>query len=249
MRFIIHEQSYEQPLAAGKWRYSQDNQPTGAVEEWRLSDAVDGYRFLRVDLDARTARSGRSYLYHLTMDHFGNPVQLKFRLWERDLEIIGSVLLEKDSAIVTREFSGQRFEKVLPLPEGYAFWYPASTGLGLLANWQTEKTGCALGLLTETGSRATEMSPFITNLELSYGAMENLEVMNEMRMVRPLTISWNDQKRTLWINDNNWPLIMARPDGLTAVETRYIHYQRISKPGKESDEGDESERRAQTGSS
>ena len=91
-----------------------NNQPTGAVEEWRLSDAVDGYRFLRVDLDARNAPSGRSYLYHLTMDKLGNLVQLKFRLWTEGSEIIGSVLLEKD---FPDRSSANRLLRVLP----YAF--------------------------------------------------------------------------------------------------------------------------------
>ena len=71
MRFIIHELPYERPLLAGRLRYERDGQPTGAIEFWRLTDAVDGYRFLRVDLDARDAASGRSWLYHATLDAAG----------------------------------------------------------------------------------------------------------------------------------------------------------------------------------
>ncbi len=73
MRFIIHQLPYERPIVAGQLRYERDGAPTGAVEQYRLTAAVDGYRFLRVDLDARTAPSGRSTLYHLTLNPDGQP--------------------------------------------------------------------------------------------------------------------------------------------------------------------------------
>ena len=73
MRFIIHELPYERPLLSGRLRYERDGVPSGAVESWRLTAAVDGYRFLRVDVDAREAPSGRSWLYHLTLNPAGLP--------------------------------------------------------------------------------------------------------------------------------------------------------------------------------
>ncbi len=60
MRFIVHEQAYEKPIAAGQLRYERDGRATGAIESWRLTRAVEGYEILRVDLDARTAESGHS---------------------------------------------------------------------------------------------------------------------------------------------------------------------------------------------
>jgi len=236
MRFIIHEQSYELPLASGMWQYFRDSRPTGAVEKWRLTNAADGFRFLRVDLDARAAESGRSYLYHLTMDHRGNPIQLKYRFWDLGFEIIGTVLMEEDAIIVTREIKGQRFEDVLPLPDGYVFWYPASSGLGLLANLALKKTDSAVTLRTQSGSPETQMSPFITSLELKRGKCKKLEIMSELKLTCPLAISWQDQQRTIWIDENNWPLMMERSDGLNAIETRYIQYQRITEPGSRSNE-------------
>lgn len=232
MRFIIHEQPYEQPLASGIWRYFLDGRPTGAVEKWRLSEAVDGYRFLRVDLDARSAQSGRSYLYHLTMDRDSNPVQLKFRYWARGFEIIGNVLLEADTIIVSREVKGQRFEDVLPMIADYLFWYPASTGLGLLANSAVKSTDSAVSLRTDAQSLEKQMAPFTTTLDFKRGAYEKLEIMNEQKSLSPLTICWANQQRIIWINENNWPLKMERSDGLIAVETHYLHYQRISQPGE-----------------
>ncbi|MGB4873356.1 MAG: hypothetical protein WBP47_25115 [Candidatus Promineifilaceae bacterium] len=42
MRFIIKEQSYEQVIAAGQYRYERDGRATGAVEHWRLTAVTDG---------------------------------------------------------------------------------------------------------------------------------------------------------------------------------------------------------------
>ncbi|MDX1412568.1 MAG: hypothetical protein R3293_00145 [Candidatus Promineifilaceae bacterium] len=230
MRFIIHEQPYERPVSSGMWRYYHGNQPTGAVEKWRLTDAVDGFYFMRVDLDARAAASGRSYLYHLTADNHGHPVQLKFRLWDGDKEIIGLVLLEKDTVIVTREINGHRLEDVLPVENGYAFWYPASTGLGLLSARQMETVLTGVSLRTETGTIETEMSPFVTKLELIDGENQDMQLMDQSRTMKKRTIRWNEQQRTLWLDENRWPLKMERSDGLVAVESKYILFQRISRP-------------------
>lgn len=230
MRFIIHELAYEVPLASGSWRYFQNERPTGAVEKWRLTDAADGYRFLRVDLDARSATSGRSYLYHLTLDQFGRPIQLKFRFWDSSLEIIGTVLLETDAVIVTREIREQRFEDVLPISGEYVFWYPASLGLGLLAGVEAGKKLTGISLHTQAQSAETQMSPFITEMNLKRGICKELNIMDELKLACPLTISWSGQERTLWVDKDNWPLRMERPGGLSAHETKIFHYQRISKP-------------------
>ena len=104
MRFIIPELPYEQPVARGVWRYERDGIPTGAIEQWRLSAAHEGYQFLRVDLDARSAPSGRSYLFHAVLDEDNQPVRLKFRLWQAASEIMGNVHLEGDAVLYT---SGQ----------------------------------------------------------------------------------------------------------------------------------------------
>lgn len=231
MRFIIHEMAYERPLTAGKWRYELDGQATGAVEEWRLSEALDGYRFLRVDLDARFAASGRSTIYHLTMDEKGLPVQLKYRFWISGLEIIGSVLLEQDAVLVTRETTKGRKEEIVDVPEGYAFWFPSTAGLSLLANAAGSSDQAAVTLRSATENPALQMGPVRTLVSVQEAAAVNLEVMGTQRAARPLTIMWADQQRRLWVDDNGWPLRMVRDDGLTAVTARSITTQRITKPG------------------
>jgi hypothetical protein len=91
MRFIIHEQPYEKVVAAGELRYEQEGVTTGAVEHWRLTTAVDSYQFLRIDLDARSAPSGQSTLYHLVLNENGRPERLRFRQWSGEHKIAGNL--------------------------------------------------------------------------------------------------------------------------------------------------------------
>ena len=124
MRFIIREQPYEKPIMAGEYRYELDGKTTGAVEKWRLTAAAEGYRFLRVDLDARAAASGHTYLYHALLNADGQVEWLKYRFWTQEaggLQMTGDVILESDSVSATRTVNGKVSEQVLDLPTGYRF--------------------------------------------------------------------------------------------------------------------------------
>jgi len=236
MRFIIHEMPYETPLTAGQWNYVLDGQATGALEQWRLTEAVDGYRFLRVDLDARAAQSKRSTIYHLTLDEYGAPVQLKYRLWAAGLEIIGTVLLEEDAVIVTRETAGERQEDVIKVPAGYAFWFPATAGLALLSNLAEANKVTAVTLRTAAADPALLMGPMSTTVDISEDEPQAIDVMGTTQTFRTITIKWENQKRRLWVDAGGWPLMMERDDGLTAVTARSIKYQKIIKPGANPDQ-------------
>ncbi len=230
MRFIIHELAYEKPLTAGKWVYMRDGQVTGAEESWRLTEAAAGYRFLRVDLDARSAPSGQSTLYHVTLDENGRAVQVKYRFWAKGLEIIGTVLLEEDAVIVTRETVADRDETILPVSRGYAFWFPATAGLGLLAD-SAGQAMSAVTLQTATHDPARLMGPTATHVTIAEAASSKMAVMGKTVSSRQLTISWQDQQRQLWVDEKGWPLRMERDDGLSAEISQQIVYQRITKPG------------------
>lgn len=231
MRFIIHELPYEKPVAAGRLRYEQAGAATGAVETWRLTEAVDGYRFLRVDLDARAAASGHSYLYHLTVNPHGRTEQLKYRFWGNGLEITGQVVLEDDAVIATRDVNGRRYENVVDAPVDYAFWFPSSVGLGLLARHAADdRPTTAVSLRADFDDPEVAFGTFTAEVRLQTGGAGTLTVGGKAYEVRPLTIRWDDETRTLWLDAHDWPLKMARGDGLTAVETRYIRYQRITTP-------------------
>ncbi len=236
MRFIIHEMPYEKPLTAGQWNYVLDGQDTGALEQWRLTEAMDGYRFLRVDLDARAAQSGRSYLYHLMLDEQGSPVQLKYRLWTGGLEISGTVLLEEDAVIVTRKTAGVRQEDILEVPAGYAFWFPATAGLSLLTRLAEASNVTAVTLRTAAADPASLMGPVLTAVDIRDEPPKVIDVMGTTQTLRGITIKWEDQRRRLWADAGGWPLMMERDDGLTAVITRAIKYQRIIEPGVNPDQ-------------
>jgi hypothetical protein len=238
MRFVIREQPYEKPLAGGQLRYERDGRATGAVESWRLSQALEDYQFLRVDLDARQAKSGHTYLYHLVLHENGRPERLQYRFWGSGLEVRGHVLLLDGTVTASRLVNGRRFEEEIAVSGRPAFWFPSSVGLSLLASLAEEETAAAVTLQAsacpEPGSEsAKEGSPVAPDsvfalqqieIHLHYGDKERLALMEQEWTVRPLSIYWNGHTRTIWLDANSAVLKMVRDDGLTAVATRYIRY-------------------------
>ncbi len=256
MRFIVREQSYEKPVAAGMWRYERNGEPTGAVESWRLTQPTDGIELLRVDLDARDAPSGHSYLYHLIRQdngHFGTLSagcfeRLNYRFWGDGLQVEGTVLFEETATTAgsvqavhnLRTVNGTTYEEEMGFSLSTPFWFSSSTGLGLLANLKDGETATSA---SDPGRRSVQAvtlnSSFnkpsdafqLQMVKLKISTNDNavnkgkVQVANREQSIRPFTISWLNQTRTIWFNEQSWPLKMERNDGLTAVETRYIQYQ------------------------
>jgi len=225
MRFIIKEQPYEEVIAAGKYRYERDGRPTGAVEQWRLTAVTDGYQFLRVDLDARDAPSGHTYLYHAVVHPDGSVERLKYRFWGGGLDIVGDIVLAETAVTATRIYNGQASEQVLDLPKGYRFWFPSVAGLHF-AGWRGNDPKTAVTLNGQIGGPDTlaaqvvafECYPTITD----YLARE---IAGQVRQYSPWRLSWNDQIRVIWRSaENGWPLGLERGDGLTAVASQLIRY-------------------------
>lgn len=222
MRFIIKEQPYEKLLAAGQFRYELDGEPTGAVENWRLTEVDDEYRFLRVDLDARAAASGHSYLYHAVLNENGRFERLKYRFWGQvgggEFQVAGDVVLDEESITASREVNGEPFDQTFDLPVLYAFWFPSTMGVGMLAAiWDCEER-TAVGL-SAVSDQQSAFSLFTTRLDL--------ELSGDL-----FTVRWDDQERILWLDEHKWPVKMVRGgDRLTAVSTRHINYQRITGSG------------------
>ena len=219
MRFIIHELPYERPLLAGRLRYEHDGVPTGAVESWRLTRAVDDYRFLRVDLDAREAPSGRSSLFHVTLNPAGRPEQIKYRLWGNGPEVSGAAVWEKKEVIAARRVDDVAYEDVAC---GEAFWFPAGAGLALLAVYAGETKG--ITMMADTSDPARMMAVVEMPVAITLGAAATEDINGELLPVRPLTVVWADQQRTLWIDTEGRPLRLRRNDNLTAVAERLIRY-------------------------
>ncbi len=216
MRFIVHEQAYEQPVAAGRFRYEQDNRATGALETWRLTKAIEGYEILRVDLDARTAESGHSYLYHLVRQEDGRPERLSYRFWGGSLMVEGTLLFADTHITGTRTVNGVTYEEDMDLTAGYGFWFPSSVGLGLLARFGG---GPAVTLDTVFSNLYSVFSLQMVEVDLRMGEVKKIGIGPQGVTARPLHIRWQENERTLWLNEHNWPVKMKREDGLTAVET------------------------------
>ena len=224
MRFLIHELPYERPLLAGRLRYERDGQggssrPTGAVEAWRLSEAADGYRFLRVDLDARAAPSGHSWLYHVTLGPDGRPEQVKARFWAAGREVATTVNREGDEWLARREVDGVAYEDVV---RGRAFWFPAASGLTLLRGCADETGGVTL--LMDTSDAARTLALCATPVAIVLGAATEERVGDETLAARTLSVAWGRNRRTVWIDDDGRPLRLWRDDGLTATAERLVRY-------------------------
>lgn len=218
MRFLIRELPYEKLAAAGRLQYEQDGRPTGALESWRLTTAPDGYRFLRLDLDARAAASGQTTLYHLTLNPEGRAERLAFRSWGDGREAQGNVLLEERQVTLAVNRQEGRQEMEITLPASYAFWFPSTTGLGLLAPYAEQNDAVLAAALDKT------LTLYQTEVRFTWGGSETLTITGESRPTRSLTICWRDQERTIWVDEYGRPLKMQRDDGLMALETRYIRH-------------------------
>lgn len=220
MRFIVQEQPYEKPIAAGLFRFERDGTPTGALEHWRLTSAVDGYQVLRVDLDARSAASGHSYLYHLVRQVDGTPERLGYRFWRSGFQLEGTVLFDKAGAHNRRVVNGRSSEQTVA-SDPNRFWFPSVIGLGLAANLKSGKTVTMNNHAMNDGVLQLEQTE-LTN-ETGDGGMKTLN--RQTYDTRIHRLSWQDQRRTLTLDiATAWPLKMTRGDGLTAVETHYIWY-------------------------
>ncbi len=221
MRFIIHELPYERPLLAGQLRYERGGQPTGTVESWRLSDAADGYRFLRVDLDARGGESGRSWLYHVTLNPAGQPEQVRGRFWEEGREVNLTVVRQGDEWLATREVDGVAYQDTAV---GEAFWFPAGSGLALLRLSAGQTRGVTL--LTDASDPARLLVLVQTPVSIVLDATTVETIGSEMLPVHSLSVAWGQSRRAVWLDNDGRPLRLWRDDGLTAVAQRLVRYGR-----------------------
>lgn len=219
MRFIIHELPYERPLLAGQLRYERDGQPTGAVESWRLTSAMDGYRFLRVDLDARAAPSGRSSLYHATLNLQGVLEQLKYRFWGDGLEISGTIVHEGDHWLAGRTVNGIGYQDEAV---GTAFWFPSGLGLSLLRNRNGELSGVTLNSNVDDAAQAFALQE--VDFSVRAGLVELLQVNGEAIPTIPYTVDWAGNRRIVWMDDEGRSLRLWRDDGLVATAARLVRF-------------------------
>ncbi len=218
MRFIIREQDYEELIASGRFRYERNGRPTGAFESWRLTEALAGYRFLRVDVDGQEAESGESVLFHLVLASDGTPERLKYLLFGPGGELRGDVQLDQLSVSNGRLLRGERHDETLELPGGYAFWFPSTIGVALLARLSTVNT--VLEAISPDRDRSFLIGQ--NKVTIEFANEEVLVVASREILVRHCSIHWDNEIRELWLDEHQWPVKLRRGDGLTAIETQYI---------------------------
>lgn len=228
MRFIVNEQPYERRIASGQFRYRLDGAPTGAVETWRRTRALAGYEVLRVDLDAQAAPSGHSYLYNLVWQADGRPERLAYRFWGTAeplgrLDIAGTLLFAADSVTGTRTVNGRTYAEDLDLAPDTQFWFPAAVGLGLAARRAGDAV-TAVTLNNQIGG-ADSLALMPVTMAVTRQAPATLTIAGQPLPVVPAQIAWNGQTRLVWRDENGWPVMIEREDGLTAVETRYTWHE------------------------
>jgi len=178
-----------------------------------------GYEVLRVDLDAQEAPSGHSYLYHLVRLTNGRFERLGVRFWGSGITVEATLIFDQKGITGTRSVNGTTYPVEAP---NNIFWFPSSVGLGLLAGVTGTKTAVTLNADLSDPANAFELHT--VNIETGWGDKTTFPIAEKAFAVRPFTVQWADQTRTLWLDEHNWPLKMMRGDGLTAVETQYIRY-------------------------
>lgn len=230
MRFIVKEQDYEKPIAAGLLRYEQDGQPTGAVETWRLTTPDTGYEVLRVDLDARAAASGHSYLYHLVRQADGAPQRLAYRFWGDGLQVEGTLLFDETHITGTRAVNGRTYPEDLEIESGTLFWFPSVIGLGLAlkAKKVTGNTAVTLNGVID-GAQTLALQQVVADVHFLITDTKPMDIAGQTLETVPTMIHWNGNQRIVARDQNYWPVAMQRPDFvdgklLEAKETRYIWY-------------------------
>ncbi|MEZ4592657.1 MAG: hypothetical protein R3D55_16150 [Chloroflexota bacterium] len=238
MRFIVKEQDYERPIGAGLMRYELDGVPTGAVEHWRLTQATEGYEVLRVDLDAREAASGHSYLYHLVRRTDGAPERLAYRFWGDGLQIEGTLLFSETNITGTRAVNGRTHHEDLDIEPGTLFWFPSAIGLGLALKAKKVTGNTAVTLNGKIGGDDTlALQQVSLDVDWDYdhifrtgiGRQALWEMDGKPMEALFKKVRWGDSERSVVANIMGWPVAMQRSDFadgklLSAKETRCIWY-------------------------
>jgi hypothetical protein len=220
MRCIIREQPYEKLLAAGHFRYQKDGEPTGVEEVWRLTELIEGYRNLRIEIDARNSIGGETTLYHLVINPSGQPERLKMRQFGSGSAMSGDVHLEANTLVIYSDIDGKRFEHELAPPEGYLFVVPSVIWFGfLLAGNHSQQDVPAASF-----SQEYDLQPLESTIKLSRQGKKKVNVSGFDIDVRTFQVDWLGQRCHLYVDQYDCIVEALYGDGLIAKETKYIRH-------------------------
>jgi hypothetical protein len=215
MRFIIREQEYEKLLASGRLKYR-----SGALESWRLTEAVDGYRVMRIDLDWRDAGKAISRLFHLLLDPDGRLERAKVREFSPDDELIVDILPDGDSFSVSRAGAQGVAHDLVARPDDFGLILPSLIGLALFVRHAKDKQESRAILLDP----ALQMAPRQVTVEIDVLEEERFAVTGQTVAVRPYLISQNGTLQTVWLDKYGLPVRVDDERGLRALEDRYVRH-------------------------
>ena len=215
MRFVIREQDYEQLIAAGRLRYR-----SGAIERWRLTEAVDGFLVMRVDYDRRETAAASSTLMHLLLNPDGRPERLKLRHFAPDNSVDVDVLIDGSVLSVSRNCNEDVTQQELNLPAGFGLLMPATIGLALLV-WSSRIHSRALAIELD---EQRCFAPHNSSIELQALGEENLTVTGQLVAVRPYLIRRNGTECTIWLDEHGLPVRLEAENGLQVIEDQYVRH-------------------------
>ena len=220
MRCIIREQPYEKLLAAGHFRFQKNGKLTGVSEVWRLTEVIDGYRNLRIDVDARDTIGGKTNLYHLVINPDGQLERLKIRKFGSGSAISADVHLEAGSVVICADINGKRFEHELVPTKGYVLVVPSVTCFGFsVASIRSQLEVPAVGF-----SQVDDLRPVESTVYLEQQATKTLNVSGFDIDVQTFQIDWQGQRCYLSADQYDCAVELMYKDGLLAKETKYIRH-------------------------
>lgn len=220
MRCIIREQPYEKLLAAGHFRFQKNGESTGVEEVWRLTELIEGYRNLRIEVDARNSISGETTLYHLVINPSGQPERLKIRKFSAGSAISGDVHLEAKALAIYTDIDGKRFEHELVPPEGYLFVVPSVIWPGFLVASNRSQ----LDVPAVSFSQEYDLRPLENTINLKRQGSKKVNVSGFDIDVRTFQVDWLGQRCHLSVDQFDCVVEVLYEDGLVAKETRYIRH-------------------------
>jgi hypothetical protein len=218
---------YEKPIASGKLQYGYDGTPAGVEESWRLTRALDGYSFMRIDLDARSSPEPSSCLYHLLLSPSMAIERIKFHRFGPIPEIQGDVQFGDETISLSRTYlnrkekSSRRFSEEIVFEPGARFWLPTVVGVGLLAAtvpFDSEQSFITL-------KEKSDFASYQNRARFIWNKKETLVVSRREIAVRPCSISWDQKKIQVWLDDYDWPVKAEILGGHSAFEVAYFRYE------------------------
>jgi hypothetical protein len=215
MRFIIREQEYEKLLAAGRLKYR-----SGDLESWRLTEAVEDYKVMRIDLDRRDADASHSTLLHLLLDPDGRCERAKLRDFSAVSDMSIDVLVDHESVSVSRASSEGVIHDDFERPSGFGLLLPGQIGLALFVG----DAACTLESPAIQLDSSRRFAPHQVAMKIEALAEERLAVMGQDMVVRPFLISHGDTQQTIWLDKHGLPMRVDDREGLYAKEDRYVRH-------------------------